>query len=379
MIKSLKIRNFKSINEAEVIFNDFNVIVGLNAAGKTNIISSLSFVRELARGLHTTEVYRKIATLPREVFNRFNTNAEFTVEATVADDENLFRFSIGVSLLNQQKRLPALIITHEKLEKCVDDIYQVVYEREENKLKDAKEKDIPLNVEATQLALPLYVNPDAKRVRKIFTHIRIPSQEIMNARDTIVSSSSPALAGILIKLKRDPETYIQFQEIVSKLLPSFSSVIDTAISNPRLEENSKEVDEYIVLYQEKNIKESLSMQSVSTGDIRTLFLIAVAVSLAPNSTLVIEEIENGIHPKRVADLIHHLNTISRIKKIQLVFTTHSPSVIDCVAPSDVIFVSKDNEEGTKVVTFRETKKMALIQDVLKDGGKLTDYIFSQIG
>ena len=60
------------------------------------------------------------------------------------------------------------------------------------------------------------------------------------------------------------------------------------------------------------------MQSISAGDIRTLYLIASALNMPDHSTIIIEEIENGIHQK-INDLIDHLDTISNIKSMQIIF------------------------------------------------------------
>jgi AAA15 family ATPase/GTPase len=381
MIESIRIKNFKSFQNEDVSFSNFNAIVGLNAAGKTNLISAILLVREMSRGQSISQVSKKIATLPRELFNRFNTTTEFDIEIILRDSEQEFKFGLGVSLISSNSPIANLAISHERLEKKNKEIYEIIYEREGNKLKDSLGKDIPLNVESSQLALSIYVNPDAKTVKQMFSKIHIPTQEIMNARDVIVGGSSPVLAGLLVRLKKaNAEQYSQFQKVVTKLIPDYGSFIDLVFDGgPGVSENSEENKEFMILYSEKSMKGNLSLQSVSTGDIRTLFIIASAFALSNNSTLVIEEIENGIHPKRVADIIYHLDTLSRLKNLQIIFTTHSPSVINSLKPIDVIFVSKDINRGTRLFSFRNQKQLTSIQDILNEGGSLSDYLNSEFG
>lgn len=42
-IKNMSIKNFKSIEEAEIEFNPLTMIVGANASGKSNIINVFRF------------------------------------------------------------------------------------------------------------------------------------------------------------------------------------------------------------------------------------------------------------------------------------------------------------------------------------------------
>jgi AAA15 family ATPase/GTPase len=45
--KGISIKNFKSLHELNVRMQDFNVIVGKNASGKTNFIEFFKFLKEL--------------------------------------------------------------------------------------------------------------------------------------------------------------------------------------------------------------------------------------------------------------------------------------------------------------------------------------------
>ncbi|KLO21563.1 hypothetical protein X275_08740 [Marinitoga sp. 1197] len=48
-IKKLKVKNFKSFNELEVELKNFNVLIGANAAGKSNFIHIFEFLRDIAQ------------------------------------------------------------------------------------------------------------------------------------------------------------------------------------------------------------------------------------------------------------------------------------------------------------------------------------------
>lgn len=57
---------------------------------------------------------------------------------------------------------------------------------------------------------------------------------------------------------------------------------------------------------------------------------------APNNSLVlIEEMENGLHPAAVRSFSHYLMNVARRKRLQIIFTTHSQAAIDEMPPESI--------------------------------------------
>ncbi len=50
MIKKLKVKNYKSLKNVERDLDKFNVLIGPNASGKTNLLDCLAFISEFAQG-----------------------------------------------------------------------------------------------------------------------------------------------------------------------------------------------------------------------------------------------------------------------------------------------------------------------------------------
>ena len=48
MRKRLEVKNYKSLKEFEIDFGKFNVLVGKNASGRSNIINCLKFIHDLS-------------------------------------------------------------------------------------------------------------------------------------------------------------------------------------------------------------------------------------------------------------------------------------------------------------------------------------------
>ncbi|MGK7883678.1 MAG: AAA family ATPase [Crocosphaera sp.] len=46
-IKSIRVRNFKSFKDCTINFNDFNVVIGSNASGKSNLVQIFKFLKDI--------------------------------------------------------------------------------------------------------------------------------------------------------------------------------------------------------------------------------------------------------------------------------------------------------------------------------------------
>lgn len=85
-----------------------------------------------------------------------------------------------------------------------------------------------------------------------------------------------------------------------------------------------------------------------------LFFLAYAAMqyLRPAPVLLIEEPETGLHPSRIADVVRVLREIAKTR--QVVLATHSPLVVNELAPDEVSVVTRDPITGTRVTRLKDT-------------------------
>ena len=101
------------------------------------------------------------------------------------------------------------------------------------------------------------------------------------------------------------------------------------------------------------------------------------INKLPNSSLVlIEEIELGLHPKAQKTLIESLMKIVKDKKLQLIFTTHSPYIFD-VLPSRAKLLLKKISNELQVI--KEPSSSISFIELTGDNQKdLTIYVEDEI-
>ena len=139
-----------------------------------------------------------------------------------------------------------------------------------------------------------------------------------------------------------------FPEVDSILLireQAFTGPIDDPEQIPRLEQAEGKG----LHFRFKKNKQELPAAQVSDGMLLVLAYLTILYLPHPPRALLIEEPENGIHPKRLQDVLQILrDLIAEQGHTQIILTTHSPYVVDQFQPSEVSLCHKE-EDGSVAV------------------------------
>jgi len=93
----------------------------------------------------------------------------------------------------------------------------------------------------------------------------------------------------------------------------------------------------------------------SDGTLRLLALTLPAYLKGFNGCYVIEEPENGIHPRAVETVVQSL---SSVYEAQVLMATHSPVILGCVEPHQVLCFAKTDDGATDVVRGDKHPKLS---------------------
>ncbi|NUG23991.1 AAA family ATPase, partial [Acinetobacter lactucae] len=97
-----------------------------------------------------------------------------------------------------------------------------------------------------------------------------------------------------------------------------------------------------------NQEQEWNCDVLSDGTLRVLGIAAAILSVPEDSTLVIEEIDNGIHPSRAKSLLNTMLVFAEERHLKLLLTTHNPALMDALpdkALGDVVFAYRDPKQG----------------------------------
>lgn len=87
---------------------------------------------------------------------------------------------------------------------------------------------------------------------------------------------------------------------------------------------------------------------LSDGTLRVLAITAAMLSATEGSLVVIEEIDNGVHPNRAKHLLTCIRDIAERRHLRVLLSTHNPALMDALpdeALSDVVFCYRDPQAG----------------------------------
>jgi len=109
---------------------------------------------------------------------------------------------------------------------------------------------------------------------------------------------------------------------------------------------------------EKTLTE-IDTRGMSDGTLRFLGILTALLTRPEGSLIVIEEVDNGLHPSRAKLLPKALKEIGAMRKIDILITTHNPALMDELGVEMIPFIQvvyRDPEDGTSKITLLEDIK-----------------------
>lgn len=124
------------------------------------------------------------------------------------------------------------------------------------------------------------------------------------------------------------------------------------LKNVRTVERSEDRHRYLVVEYENGLK--VPSWLVSDGTLRLLALTVLAYLPRVDGVFLVEEPENGIHPKAVETVFQSL---SSVYGAQVLLATHSPVVLSIAKPDQVLCFAKTSEGATDIVRGSEHPRL----------------------
>lgn len=97
---------------------------------------------------------------------------------------------------------------------------------------------------------------------------------------------------------------------------------------------------------------------MSAGE-RSILRLAIDVSKLEDALVLIDEVEAGLHPYLQQLLMLELQRLALRNRLQIVVTTHSPSVLDTVPPEGRVFLERTDDNVVRREPYRDLIQKAL--------------------
>ncbi|MBL9107288.1 MAG: AAA family ATPase [Myxococcales bacterium] len=362
-IKRIVVSNYRSLGrDVTIVLDPLTLLVGPNGSGKSNVVDALHFVRDcMEMGLGGAINDRNGIEACRR-WNRSHGghpyNVYFHLELALPRGSATYEFELTGS------NVAEYCIKSEKA--VVRDEQELTLHVAGGKLLAAPEGLAPA-VDDQNLVLPLIggdlrFRPMLQALRNIAVYSIYPNELrrpqkyspikpmakhgdnwVSILKDQPEATWKPELVAALNKLTGDI-CDIEIRRAAGYLVVRFRRTIDKKLTN---------ASKWFEAYQE------------SDGTLRVAGIITALLQEPPVPVIAIEEPELTVHPGAIPLVANFLAQASR--RSQVLVTTHSPELLDCVDASAVRVVSRSPERGTSVSYMSASQSEAVKRGLLSLG------------
>ena len=375
MIKEINIKNFKSIVDLTLDLGRFNVIIGANGCGKTNILEAIAFAAAAnMRKLDNEFLINRDLRLakPELMVNAFEEGSYEMNEGPLKEFSDGV-FYVGISEEGKKNRQVA--VAHNSFENKWVNMSPYVNREDYELIKKVQGTDLDEEVMDDNLEVIRRNRPeDFYRLIALF---QTPKSEINSfliyhptekhlkeVKDSPIFPLGIRGEGLLqyLKDKSQQTDYKGMFESINEglgMLDWFDGVIvPVDLLN----------NEYKLSIGDRYLRDSMhffDQRSTNEGFMFLLFYLTLFNSKDTPPFFSIDNIETALNPRLCTELTSRLIDTAKEKNKQVILTTHSPFVLDGLDLSDDevrLFVARRDIDGhTRIerVIYREDRNMPL--------------------
>lgn len=370
MITAFHLENFRSYKEASLPLAPLTLLIGANASGKSNALEALQILSRMAQGQYLQDAFnnlRRAGSIRGTLDDlTYSGGTEFSLGCTLSPDLSYREFQVTIKSTGKE-----LVVVDEEMsyEGSSFPLYRVEHVAEDwsHQLKIAynnfarggiKPQISCDNRQAvfTQLTTPArFTTPKAQERLPEYTQAFRQTLEQMLfldpipqrmrgysfVKETDLEGDGANISSVLFNLCGKERQKDRVLEFVQALPEQDIRDIDF-LETPRSE---------VMLSLEESFggcSQAREAALLSDGTLRVLAVAAAVLSAPPGSLVVIEEIDNGVHPSRAETLLDNIQKAARERNLRVLLTTHSPALMDALsieAIPDVVYCYRDPHVG----------------------------------
>jgi AAA15 family ATPase/GTPase len=359
MLEKLILHNFKSHKSTEFNFDNSRLhgLVGKNSAGKTTVLQALHNLSRLA------------ASPFKNIF-QYDKSPQFL---TTIGEKNMFVTASGFWGYKNRQNWQASYSWKQENNDYWHPTASWKIDEKENFLEGWSNSlsDSPDAI-CKSLKPTVYLKLDASNLSEAAY-----SDEVTPRIEFDGSGLAPTLDFL-----RDeaPDKFQLIEEKLSRIVPNVRKVgikrAKVTVTRERLievdgkpisyEETQEMTGQEVVL--DMNTGERIPAHAISEGTMLTLGLLTVLMNPNQPNLVLLDDVEQGLHPQAQRELMTVFKEIiAENPNLQIIFSTHSPYIIDALAPSQVHILNNSKSGFTMSKRLDEHPDVEWAKETLTTG------------
>lgn len=415
-LTQVTVGGYTNIDKVSISLSKICALLAFNNYGKSNVLSAIMFGLNFI-SIDTTEKRKRMASSWNLIpINNRNAGQDFHFqiegEANVNGENTIIIYGYSFAWPHHNS---APYITSEflKIKKSGEAKFTSHIKRENNKCTYLSSTtgrcSSILKVDGDQLAINKLSNYDELfyiDVLKKILNLKIVEVEALADPKTFfrtisITDSNDAFASDINNVpdfassahyiynlkKSNADKYNLFLDAVTHLIPSITDFepvkIDLKKQVARLDGEKNipfHLPEFVydIRVKERNLNQQVTIGALSSGTKKIFYLLLMTIAAEINKIplILMEELENSIHPSLFQKLLTVLDTLAGDTKI--VLTSHSPYLLQYLRPES-LYVGIPNEADLAI--FKKLKN-SKIKNLMRDADtyemSLGDYLFDML-
>jgi len=371
MITRFRVQNYKALRDVTLDLTPIHVLIGPNDSGKTSILEAIAALcRSVDHELKDAFTGRWDG---RELVWRGTRDLPVVFDATVTHDEDRLDYHLSCdfrSALRQawskNESVAWRSATVDLLEHggALSGVYRVT--THDSPATDSQRQAARLvretlagmhfhNWNPSFLSLPAAIDSQ-RRFR-----MEASGFGLVTCLDDILSYDRERFTDLENRFR---DVFRQIRSIKLLPEPAYKAPLDDPTRTPILEE----ADGKGLHFEFGGRGAFVPASQASDGMLLVLAYLALLHLPQPPRVILVEEPENGIHPKRLQDVLKILRElVEEQSHTQVILTTHSPYVVDMFQPEEVTLCQQEEDGSISVRRLSESETVRQQLDVFTLG------------
>jgi len=391
ILEEVRLPAFKSVRDVTLPLSDLTLLVGRNGSGKSNVLDGLSVLSRLASGGEIRDLLdggRDGPVVRGGAEGCAPLGADrFELGCTVATSEQRYHLDVAVSV----RPVVQIVDEHLWTEPVGSRGKPRTLLRSEPPDPDSADLDARWHKGRSAMSEPVTFRASQLLTSQVVT--RIPATTVAGrgvhqaattvlgtladvfvldpvpqamrhyvpARDNRLRRHADNVSAVLGALLEHPAT-------ADRLLTTMRSLTESNIVSIDTEESP--LGDLMLVQREVigDVETTIPTRLMSDGTLRVLAIMAALLEASDDaerssatpqgspSTLVIEEVENGLHPSQAAAIVQRVLEESKARHVRTLATTHSPAMLDALPGPDhdgVFICIRDDAGWTRLHRLTE--------------------------